>query len=153
VIDTRRADQLARVPHVDTLDAALRSLWIDGASVAWKPRSIDDVDAACRAVAAGKRVLVLIDESHRWLSASSGCSAELVSLMRANQHERTHLFLATQHFSGDIPQSALGCAPDVYVFRTTSWRARKILRDEFNIDPTSAATLPKYHYLQHSSGF
>lgn len=150
-LDSRQARQLAHVPHMKTLQDACKALWIDRASVAWRPRSILEVDRACAAIEEGRNAMLFVDESHFWLSARSGSSSKLIGLMRANQHVRTHVFLTTQHFSGDIPQGALACAPDVYAFRTTSWRARRVLRDEFEVDPLAVARLAKYQYLEIAS--
>jgi hypothetical protein len=59
--------------------------------------------------------------------------------------------MVTQHFSGDVGQAALACAPDLYVFQVNSWRSRRVLRDEFDVDPLAVARLEKWHYIERSA--
>lgn len=73
--------------------------------------------------------------------------------MRATQHVQTRLYLTTQHFTADIPQAALSCAPDLFVFRCTSPRVLEVLERNFGMDTEHVRRLPQFHYLQHRTSF
>lgn len=153
-LDSQPAKQLAGVPHVATVDEAIASVWgRPRRSCAIIPQSLDEVDALCAAVSAGKDVVLLVDEAHRWLSAQSGSSAALLQVMRATQHARCHALLTTQHLTGDVPQAALSCAPQLYIFRCSGPRVLRTLQSEFGIPPRVAARLPQHEFIAHRLGF
>jgi hypothetical protein len=152
-LDSAHVAQLGGIPRARSFDDVLRRLWIDRSSCAWSPNHLDDVDRTCKAIRAGRRVLLLVDEAHFWLSSRSGVSASLVALMRATQHAESHVYLTTHHLTGDIPQSALSCAPTLYVFRCTSPRVLQVLEQEFALDSALIRTLPQFAFIEHRTGF
>lgn len=153
VFDSAEVRQLAGVPRVESVDAAVQALWRDRRSCSFVPRELRDVDRMCAAIRGGKEVIALVDEAHVWLSAHDGASSELVAIMRATQHARCHLLLTTQHLTGDIPQAALSCAPTLYVFRSTSSAVLKTLERTYGIPPAIAGTLAQYQFCRQRTGF
>ncbi len=121
--------------------------------VRFVPHSLEDLDSLLRGLRAGKRIVILVDEAHYWLSAQSGSSTELVHLMRESQHAQADVFLTTQHLSGDVPQSALSCTSRLLVFRCTAPRVLQVLEREFGIGRARASSLRQFHYLEKRIGF
>lgn len=153
VIDAASVHNLADVPSA-TVDEAISALWKEPrGSARIAPRSLEEVDRACRAVRAGKRVVLLVDEAHYFLSAQSGVSSELLRLMRATQHAQAEVLLTTHHLTGDVPQSALSCTSRLLVFRCTSPRVLRVLETEFGFPRQEVRELPQYHYRVRSLGF
>ena len=153
VLDSALVHNFTDVP-LHTIEEARHALWREPrGSCRIAPSSLDDVDRMCRAVQAGKDCIVLVDEAHFWLSAQSGVSSELTKLMRATQHARVDLYLTTQHLTGDVPQTALSCTSDLYVFRCTAPRVLQTLEREFSIPRETAGSLPQWSYIERRIGF
>lgn len=153
IVDSAEVHNLADVPLHSTEDA-IEALWREPRGHARVvPRDIEEMDRLMRAVRAGKRVVVVVDEAHFWLSAQSGVSGELVKLMRATQHAQVDLILTTQHLTGDVPQSALSCTTDLYVFRCTAPRVLQTLDREYGLEREQVRNLPQFHFLHVSTGF
>lgn len=153
VLDAQEVHNFADVPARDLADVAA-TLWRHPrASVRVVPRNVEEVDRLCRAASAGGDLVVLVDEAHNWLSAQSGCSGELVRLMRTVQHARADLFLTTQHLTGDVHQGALSCTTELYVFRNTSPRVLQVLERDFGMDRARVQALPQFRCLRKVLGF
>ena len=151
VVDSEETEDFRGLDHCAPRELP-ELVWKAKQSVAVKPGSVADVDAVAEAVRAGKDVVLLVDEASLWLS-NRRCSEALLRVLRTTQHCRVRVLLTTQHFSGDIPQAALACAPDLYLFRTTSPRALDVLSRHFSIDAEQARTLEKHHYLAQRTSF
>ena len=93
-----------------------------------------DVERVFAAILAVGDVNVLVDESAYWINARRGTSSALLRLFRAHRHAQVWLFLTTQHFSGDVPQEALSCEPDVYVFRCIAPAVLERLETQYGIE-------------------
>jgi len=72
--------------------------------------------------------------------------------MRTHRHARANVFLTAQHLTGDIPQEALSCAPEIYCFRCVSPAVLARLEAE-GIDAEAVKVLPTREYIRHYNGF
>lgn len=153
VLDAQSVHNFAELPECKLEDVAATVWKHPRASVRVVPRDVDEVDRICRAVSAGGDVVLLVDEAHNWLSAQSGCSGELVRLMRTVQHARADLFLTTQHLTGDVHQGALSCTSELYVFRNTSPRVLQVLERDFGMDRAKIQALPQFKCFRKLLGF
>jgi hypothetical protein len=142
IIDSTRATQFLGYPHEATPEACFAKLYgSPRAHAVITPERQEEVEALCRGVRAGKRVVVLVDESAFWFNASTGRQGELLRLMRGWRHAELRLLLTTQHLSGDVPQEAWSCAPRVNVYRQGAPAAFDVLRKRFGIEPEEVAQL------------
>lgn len=148
VVDSSRVSQLAGVPRCDTLQELAVRVWRHRRDASFCPESDDEMARLLRLIFAGKRVVVLIDEAHVWLSAHTFSSSELVRLLRQTQHARTHVLLTAHSLTSDIPQAAYATTTELVVFRTTSPRGLDLLRREWSIDPVQARSLERGQFLR-----
>jgi DNA helicase HerA-like ATPase len=153
VIDSTGASDFERILHTSEPREIVKRLWILRERVTVTTPEDDRVlDGLIRAVRGGRGVVLLVDEAHFWLSGFNR-SGELLRLMRATRHAHVRLLLTTQHLSGDIPQAAFACAPDLYLFRTTSPRSLKVLEREFEVEPAKVRELPKHRFIRKRTSF
>ena len=101
---------------------------------------------------AGPRV-VLIDGAHALLDAHSAAGDAWVRLQRVHRHAELELIWTTHHLGGDVPQVVQACAPELYVFRTTSPAALKALEAQFGLDPQKIRTLERGNFVKVELGF
>lgn len=154
LVDSTEAANFDGVRRAQSAEDALIALYTgDAAEIAWTPREPEEVEALARALRAGGRLHVLVDEAAFWLSSSRGRGGALLRLLRAYRHAELSLHLTTQHLSGDVPQEALSCAPILYVFRTTSGPALKVLEERYGQSPMEIETLPQYEFRKIELGF
>jgi len=152
VVDAGGVRQFADMPHV-VARSMPQAVWGGGMSVAVTPSDREEADAIFRAVYAGRDVVLLVDEAHYWMTSSSSRQSELLKLMRATQHARIHVYLTTQHLTGDVPQAALSCAPTLYVMRSTAPAVLKKLEEDFRLDPKVVENLERGCFLRVSQAF
>ena len=151
VVNSQAVGNFSDVPHVFTVREAVVSLWSEGRSVAFVPRSEEDFDLLMRAVRAAGRVNVLIDESFYWAS-SRYISPAFSQLLRTHQHSDVIVRATTQHVA-DVPQEALQTVTALYVFRCSAPRALDRLRTEFGLDSSAVSALPQGGFIEHRLGF
>jgi len=152
-IDGASVAQLRGFPPRASVLEALDAGFERGEDSRVRPRSREELDALLRGIRAGKRAVVLVDEAHRWLSAQSGSSGELLHLMRETQHSEVDLFATTHHLTGDVPQAAISCTARVLVFRCIAKAVLDRLESEWSLERRTVSTLPQFHYLEHVTGF
>jgi hypothetical protein len=152
-IDGANVAQLRGFPLRSSVLEALDAGFARGEDSRVRPSSRDELDALLRGIRAGKRAVVLVDEAHRWLSAQSGSSGELLHLMRETQHAQVDLFATTHHLTGDVPQAAISCTSRVLVFRCIAKAVLDRLESEWSLPRRTVSTLPQFHYLEHVTGF
>lgn len=152
LIDSIGEEQVAHVPHARSVREAIEWVWGAGESAAYIPPGIEEVNALLRPCLEVGRVNVWIDEAHTWLTARRGTDGPLLRLMRTHRHARVNLFLTAQHLTGDVPQEALSCAPEIYCFRCTSPAVLERLGRE-GIDPDVVRALPSREFVRHYEGF
>ncbi len=99
------------------------------------------------------QLVVLIDGAHAVLDAHSSAGDAWVRLQRVHRHAELDLFWTTHHLGGDVPQVVQACAPEIYVFRTTSPAALKTLEREFGLDPAKVRALDRGRYIKVEMGF
>lgn len=153
VVDTEGVAQLAGFPHARTVGQAVDWVWTRRQSCAFTPRGDDDLEALVRAARKPGRLNLFIDEAHAWLSARSAASDSMIRLMRAHRHSKLRIFLTTQHLSGDIPQAALACSPELFVFRCTSPATLDRLRSHLGLCGTCVSKYAQFEYLRVFEGF
>lgn len=153
VLDTAGVDQLAHVPAARSVAELERQVWTEGVHARFVPDDQEDVDLVCDLVLARRRVNLLVDEAADWLDAHRGKHSPLMRLLRRHRHARARVFLTTQHLSADVPQTALSCAPQLYVFRCVAPAVLDRLQRDYNLDPAIVANLPQGSYLRVSTGF
>lgn len=131
----------------------MRRIWYEKKpATAYRPSSVKDLDQVARIAESGGKLVLLIDEAHYWLSGK-GASPTLLRIMRATRHSQLRILLTTQHLSGDIPQAAFACAPDLYLFRTTAPRSLKVLESEFELDPEILSGLRAHYFIRKRTSF
>jgi hypothetical protein len=101
---------------------------------------------------AGKLV-VLVDGAHAVLDAHSSAGDVWVRLQRVHRHAELELIWTTHHLGGDVPQVVQACAPELYVFRTTSPAALKTLEREFGLEASRVRGLERGKYIKVEMGF
>lgn len=152
VIDSAGAAQLGGVPRARNLADAIEHVWQRRTHAAFTPDDAAEVDAAARAVLAAGRVVLLVDEAAFWIN-SRNANGPLLRIMRAHRHAKVWALLTTQHLSADVPQSALSCAPELYVFRCTSPAVLDRLEREYGLERNRVANLGIGRYLRVETGF
>lgn len=155
VVDGTASRLLSRVPSVPSVRGALDALYRRGFHARIVPRESDDVvrlmSAATAAGRCGSPVHVLIDEAAYWMKGQHIPEA-LARALRTHQHSGLTIRLTTQHL-GDIPPVALQCTTRMYVFRCTSERAVRRLKDEYSLDPARVRSLPQREFIEVGLGF
>lgn len=153
-IDSARVEQLRGLPEATSPDDLVQLAFREKRSCRYVPHVPEDCDRVLRAIRKGRKVVVLVDEAHYWLSAHTAATcSELVHLMREAQHSRVDLFLTTQHLTGDVPQAALSCTSRVLVLRCTAPRVLDLLSKTWALDRGTIQALPQFHYLEAQIGF
>jgi hypothetical protein len=152
-LDSAGVANFEDVQHARTLKDLAHLVWTRGEHAAWIPTSSEEVEALVHLVAARGSIVLLVDEAAFWLSSSRGRGGGLLRLMRAHRHARVHLLLTTQHLSGDVPQEALSCAPDLYVFRCTSPVVLDRLEREYGVERRKVSCLTRGEFLHLSTSF
>lgn len=153
-IDSGAVDQLRGLPPAETPGDVVQIAFREHRSCRYVPSDLEDCERVLRVLRKGRRLVVLVDEAHYWLSAhTDGTSSELVHLMREGQHARTDLFLTTHHLTGDVPQAALTCTSRVLVLRCIAPRVLDLLSKEWGFDRGAVQSLPQFHYLEKRLGF
>jgi hypothetical protein len=153
VIDPAGVAQARGFPVVRTVAEVTSALFRERRTVRFRPSSLEELERVIRAIRAGKRAVVLLDEAHTYLSARDGSSGELLGLMRETQHAKVDLFCTTQHLTGDVPQAAISCTSRVLAFRCTAKVVLDRLEKEWGADPAAVRSLPQFHYLEIPIGF
>jgi hypothetical protein len=154
VVDSTEAGNFDRVSHALSAEEALIEILANKKrEIAWTPRDPEDVDALARAIRAGGRMHVLVDEAAFWIGGPRGRGGALLRLLRAYRHARVSLHLTTQHFSGDVSAEALACAPQLFVFRTTSPAALDSIERNFGLPAAKVRALPERQCLRVDLGF
>lgn len=100
-----------------------------------------------------EQVNVLLDGAHAVLSARSHVSEPLIAAMRGHRHRELALLLSTHHLTGDVPQAALSCAPELYLFCCTSPAVLKTVEKEWGVPARKVSGLPQFSYLCVRLGF
>ena len=124
-----------------------------GQSLAVTPADAADFNALCEYLLRLGRVVVLIDEASFWITARGSKGSVLPKLMRLGQQQRVALHLTTQHLTGDLPQLAVSCAPELCVFRCTSRTVLAALEKDWGMDPEVVRKLLRGQYLRAKTGF
>lgn len=154
VVDNGHIPMFADKYHEQNIDELCEGVWREGVSCYYTPKDpLIDVDIICDACYEAKDCIILIDETNYSVTARSPVKSGFLRLMRSHQHCRVHVLCTTQHLSGDIPAACFSCAPHVYIFRTTSRPALKMIEEEWNLDRNTAMNLPQFEYREHYSGF
>jgi hypothetical protein len=153
VVDSEGATNFASMPHAASVEDLIERVWTRGETCAIIPEDSSDVDRVAEACRFPGDVVFFLDECAPWISRGRGTGGPLLRLLRTCRHRGTDILLTTQHLSGDIPSEVFACAPEVYVFRTTSWPALERLAQQYRLDPIQLQALPPLQYLRVLSGF
>lgn len=152
-IDSAGVAQLEHVPRAQTAEEAICAAWDRREHVAFTPRAENDVERVARASLGGGHVVLLVDEAAFWISSRRGTGSSLLRLMRAHRHAKVYLLLTTQHFSADVPQEAISCAPEIYVFACQSPAVLDRLEREYALSREVVKALPRGRYIRLQTGF
>lgn len=153
VIDSQGVRNFATWRYARDLGELAELVWRDGQHAAFTPRDEADVERVCAALLEAGHVNVLVDEAAFWMNAHTWRKGLLGRVMRAHRHCQVRLLLTTQHLSGDVPQGALSCAPDLYVFRCTAAAVLARLEQDYGLQPLEVAALPQGRFLHVHQGF
>jgi hypothetical protein len=152
-LDSAGVSNFEDVPHARSVSELCQGIWHRGEHTAYMPRTAEEVEEIVECVSEGGETVFLIDEAAFWLSSSRGRGGGLLRLMRAHRHACVHLLLTTQHLSGDVPQEALSCAPDLYVFRCTSPVVLDRLEREYGVDRRQVSCQTRGAFLHLTTSF
>lgn len=152
LVDSIGDEHLDGMPHARSVREALEWTFGAGQNSAFRPDSVEEVDALVRACMEPGRVNLWVDEAPFWLSSRKGTGGPLVKLMRTHRHARANVFLTAQHLTGDVPQEALSCAPELYVFRCTAPAVLQRLERE-GLDVERIRNLQPREFVRHYEGF
>lgn len=153
VIDSQGVRNFSRWQYAASVAEVGQLLWGARRHCAYTPRDAEEVELLCTALLEVGQVNVLVDEAAYWINAHTWVRSKLSRLMRAHRHAQVWLHLTTQHLSGDVPQAALSCAPDLFIFRCTSKAVLARLQDEYGLESARVSALPQGRYLRVSQGF
>jgi hypothetical protein len=153
VVDSQGVGNFSKWPHAPSADAAVAEIWRHRRSVAFLPRGGDDVERIARATLSAGHVVLLVDEAAYWLGSTRGKGGSMLRLLRAFRHAPAHVLLTTQHLSGDVPQEALSCAPQLHVFRCTAPAVLDRLEREYGLNRHVVAQLPQGQFVTINTGF
>lgn len=155
VLDSAEVRQLAGVEETSSPEDAIARVWgRPRSSARFVPRDREEVDRLCDAANRGRDLVLIVDEAHYWISSSSSRTSNvLLRLMRATQHARVRIFLTTHHLSGDVPQAALSCSPELYLFRCVSPAVLELLERQYGLQPARLTSLPRGAFLRVSTAF
>lgn len=127
--------------ELSTPEQAINSVWgSERRSARVIPRDRKEAESIFSAAYSGGSVILLVDEIGFWLTSRIQ-SASLARIMRSRRHRRVSLLATTQHFSGDVSQEARACSPSIYVFRTTSPAALRVLEKDYQLNPEAVRRL------------
>lgn len=115
--------------------------------------SDDELLALPRWIEGATRLVVLVDGAHAVLDSRSAAGDAWVRLQRVHRHADLDLLWTTHHLGRDVPQVVQACAPDLYVFRTTSPAALATLEREYGLNPSEIRALKRGNFLRVRSGF
>lgn len=153
VIDSSGVAQLAHVPRETGAARAARAAFVERRHVSFTPTDETDVELVSARALADGRVILLVDEAAFWISSRHKGAPSLLRLMRAHRHSKVHLLLTTQHFSADVPQEAISCAPTLFVFACTSPAVLDRLERDYGLDRNLVGSLGRGQYLRLETGF
>lgn len=147
-LDSAAVDQLAVLPAASSVEELIAAVWERGFHRRLVPRDQSDVERLLAACYAAGRVVLLVDESAFWLTSRRGTQSWLLRMMRSHRHARLWLLLTTQHLSGDVPQEALACSPEMLVGRLTAPAGLEVVARRYGADPRVLTTLPVGTFLR-----
>lgn len=134
--------------RVESARDVLRA-YVAGCCVVWTPAEMREADAVFAAIGKRGRCVLVVDEAWRFLGSSSTRESPLLALMRTHRHRSVRVLLTAQHVGADVPQAALACAPEFFVFRTTSTTSLKRLA-ELGIATSRLGSLARGRFVRFS---
>lgn len=152
-IDSAGVAQLKGIPRVRDGSAAVTAAFVERRHAAFTPRDASEVEYVCAATIMRGCVVLLVDEAAFWISSRKNSAPSLLRLMRAHRHSRAFVLLTTQHFSADVPQEAISCAPDLYVFACESPAVLDRLERDYGLDRSQVAALARGRFIHLETGF
>ncbi len=152
VLDSISAKNFREEYHEENVEELVEGAWLDGVHTWYTPKSREEVEQICDACYHAGNIVLIIDETANWLTAKSGIDTGLLRLMRSHRHCLVNVLLTTQHLSGDIPQAAFACDPDIYLFLTTAPAALKVIERDFGQDGEHVRHLRQGEHLFLPSG-
>lgn len=155
VIDTERVANFRELDHARSVASVVERLWKRRVSVAFTPNTTEEALAVFEAVHKAGRVNMVIDEAPAWFDARRGGRIRevILRLMRSHRHSKVRLFLTAHHLTGDVPDAAISCSPELFVFRCTSARSLDRLEAHFGLDRERVRSLGQYVFLRVFEGF
>ena len=153
VVDTEGAAQADIAQRAASLSDVIELAWGERQSCAWQPDDLREVVALAHAAREAGQVALLIDEAACYVTSRRGREGPILRLMRAHRHAQVRLYLTTQHLSGDVPQEAISCAPDLFVFRNEARVVLDRLEADYNLPRDVVSKLPQGAYLHKRLGF
>ena len=152
-IDSAGVAQLDHIPRARSLAAALDSVFRLRQHSSFTPRDGEEVETIARQALDRGRVILFVDEAAFWLSSRKNSAPSLLRLMRAHRHSQVHVLLTTQHFSADVPQEAISCAPVLNVFACESPAVLDRLERDYGLDRAAVKALQRGRYFRVETGF
>ena len=149
-INTHGARNLAQLPHVNSVKAAVRKVWGARRHAAFIPKTSEEVGALLKAARAGGRAIILIDEAAAWINQYT--SEEVMATFRVHRHSRLYIYCTTQSL-GEISPRALQTTTRLHAFRNVSARVLERLEKEFQFDREKVRNLPRGEHLQWKGAF
>lgn len=157
LIDSSGVENITHWNHADSVDEAIRRVWVRGEDCAFKPSREQDVLKLVDASVAAGCVNLAIDESHHWLNARTWGDHPIIRAARMHRHaggpgRGMTLIMTSQHFTGDVPAALVSCGVTWYVFRSTAPAALSRLAG-MGLDPDVIKGLPQGRFVRHRDSF
>lgn len=154
VIDPARAWNFTGFTHAENLNQVVDSLWGRRKSIAWTPEDPDeDFEPLIKAVRAGGRVIVLIDELKFVLPSSRSMSLQFQLAVRLWRHADLPSIYATTQCYLDAARPLRAAVSRWILFRCVDPGDLEQLSRDFGVDPEVVRTLPQGRYLEVVRGF
>jgi predicted transposase YbfD/YdcC len=153
-IDCEGDSNFATLPRTAKVEE-LPALLVRNNAVAFDAMTCEKAELRklARFVERAGNLVLLIDGAHALLDAHSSAGDAWVRVQRVHRHANLDLIWTTHHLGGDVPQVVQACAPEIFVFRTTSPSALKVLEREYGLDPSRVRELPQGKFAKVQLGF
>jgi hypothetical protein len=152
VVDSAHVETLADLRAAGSLEEALGVVYHARDAVRWTPENLEELARALRALRAGGRAALLVDELRWWSPGGKKLPDELLTLCRTWRHSQVSVFLTTQAVTRDLGAELLACELRLRIFRLTATPSLEWGLRWLGLDPAKVATLADRCYLEAGIG-
>lgn len=153
-VDDAGSPILADLPLAPTIDALIEEVYGAKRFVRWRGNAFrrrEEFERVMMMVYELGDTAVLIDDAQKYAN-NRYCSPALVACCTEWRPKKLEIYITTQRFAW-LHQDIMGCITDLKVYRATARRDRKLLDDEFDMDPERLRALGRGESIDNTLGF